>query len=253
MDYQYLADTVALAGGIMLKSGAETYRVEETVSYMLNATGKIDADVLALATGIIITLKPEGQNVVTVVKRISDRDTNLSNIYEVNAISRDYCKGKITIEEAGRRLTHVERIVTYPDWIQNLAHLLTCACFCVLLGAKPVECLVAGINGLFFVAGIHFNKKLKVRRFIRNMCIALFMSFFTVLACKVKPGMNEEIIIAGSVMPMLPGVAVTNAVRDMLHGDYTSGGARILEALTVAAFIAIGIGFGMAAAKMLIG
>ena len=47
-------------------------------------------------------------------------------------------------------------------------------------------------------------------------------------------------------MPMVPGVAITNAVRDTLQGDYISGGARILEAFLKAAAVALGVGAAMA-------
>ena len=47
-------------------------------------------------------------------------------------------------------------------------------------------------------------------------------------------------------MPLVPGVAITNAVRDTLLGDYISGAARILEAFLIAAAVALGVGTGMA-------
>lgn len=47
-------------------------------------------------------------------------------------------------------------------------------------------------------------------------------------------------------MPLVPGVAITNAIRDTLQGDYLSGGARVLEAFLKAASIALGVGIGMA-------
>ena len=53
-------------------------------------------------------------------------------------------------------------------------------------------------------------------------------------------------IIIGSIMPLVPGVAITNAIYDTLHGDYISGSARMLEAFVTAAAIGIGVGISMA-------
>ena len=57
--------------------------------------------------------------------------------------------------------------------------------------------------------------------------------------------MDLNVIIIASIMPLVPGVAITNAGYDTLHGDYISGAARMLEAFVTAAAIAIGVGLGM--------
>ena len=46
-------------------------------------------------------------------------------------------------------------------------------------------------------------------------------------------------------MPLVPGVALTNAIRDILQGDYISSCARIIEAFMIAASVAIGVGAGI--------
>ena len=60
------------------------------------------------------------------------------------------------------------------------------------------------------------------------------------------PSLNMDIVIVSSIMPIVPGVAITNAIRDILQGDYLSGCARTLEAFLKAASIALGAGIGMA-------
>ena len=48
----------------------------------------------------------------------------------------------------------------------------------------------------------------------------------------------------GSIMPLIPGVPFTNAIRDIANGDYISGSVRMLDALLVFFCIAIGVGVG---------
>lgn len=68
----------------------------------------------------------------------------------------------------------------------------------------------------------------------------------SILCVHYLPGtMDLNVIIIASIMPLVPGVAITNAVYDTLHGDYISGAARMLEAFVTAAAIAIGVGLGM--------
>ena len=61
---------------------------------------------------------------------------------------------------------------------------------------------------------------------------------------------NMDVVIISSIMPLVPGVAITNAVRDTLQGDYLSGMARILEVFLKAAAIALGVGVGIALLKV---
>ena len=61
----------------------------------------------------------------------------------------------------------------------------------------------------------------------------------------LAPNVNLDIVIISSIMPLVPGVAITNAVRDTLQGDYISGCARVLEAFLKAAGIAVGIALGL--------
>lgn len=54
-----------------------------------------------------------------------------------------------------------------------------------------------------------------------------------------------DIVIIAAIMPIVPGAAITTAVRDTMQGDYVAGGAKALEAFVSAAAIAAGVSFGM--------
>ena len=53
-------------------------------------------------------------------------------------------------------------------------------------------------------------------------------------------------MIIGGIILMVPGVAFTNAIRDMADGDYISGSVRMLDAVLVFFCIAIGVGLVIA-------
>ncbi len=56
----------------------------------------------------------------------------------------------------------------------------------------------------------------------------------------IYPDIN--IIIIGAVMPLVPGVAITNALRDTISGDFVSGVSKLSEAFGIAIAIALGVG-----------
>lgn len=56
---------------------------------------------------------------------------------------------------------------------------------------------------------------------------------------------QTDIIIISFMMPLVPGVIITTAIRDTLYGDYMAGASRAVEALVIAASVAIGVGMGL--------
>lgn len=246
MDYKLLADTAMLAGELMLQSGAETFRVEETITRILKTSGQERTEAIAYATGIMMTLDGKDSGAISLVVRIGDRDTNLGQVCEVNNISRSYCDGKITLEEANRRLKAIRGVKRYPDWVIVLCAVITSAAFTLLLGGGFYDCLFAALYGVLQVIFLFMNRKIRINRFILNLITAFFVALMTeVLVIASSLPINQELLIAGSIMPMLPGVSLTNALRDTLQGDYMSGTVRTIEALMVAVSIAIGIGAGL--------
>ena len=79
------------------------------------------------------------------------------------------------------------------------------------------------------------------------------MAFSAMTVCHSYPGLNSDTIIVSAVMPLVPGVTFTTAIRDTLNGDYAAGSARILEAIVVGLAVAFGVGAGLVAARSLEG
>lgn len=114
MDYKLLMDTAMLAGKMMLESGAETYRVEDTMHHILKTSNLEVVEILVVLTGITACISGENVAPVTLIQGIEKRGTNLSVIEQVNQISRRYCGGEIELQEAYDQLKRVES-VPYPS------------------------------------------------------------------------------------------------------------------------------------------
>ncbi len=249
--YRMLADTAVLAGEIMLKAGAETCRVEDTIRRILSTSGFDHCEAFVVTTGIMVTLESPGSQVISLNRRVRGKSTNLGNIDLVNTISRQFCRGDLGLPETYRRLKNLEP-VQYPHWLTHLCMVGTAACFTWILGGKGPECAVAAVNGLYFIGSRILNRKLHLNDFVFNM-FASFLMAFTCLASQelFAPDLLAEPTIAGSIMALLPGLAMTNGIRDTLEGDYMSGTARMIEAFVTAASLALGIGIGMACCQLL--
>ena len=132
--HKLLMDTALLAGQIMLKSGAETYRVEDTICRILQTSGLETAETFATVTGLFVTLSDPSIDPITLIARVSDKQSNLSQVYEVNDVSRRLCAEKITVEEAYKELLKIKDRKEYPLGMVYIGIIMTSSFFTLLLG-----------------------------------------------------------------------------------------------------------------------
>ena len=245
MDYKLLMDTAMLAGEVMLASGAETYRVEDTMHHILKTSELNTIETIVLMTGITATISGDGVKPITMVKRVSERSTDLSKIEQVNEISRKYCGNEITLSDANRQLKQIKS-ENYPKWVSFLAPVGVGVGFTVFFGGQQLDVIASVFIGIFLSMVMIACRKLKISAFIADIVLSFAVACFSVLLKHLLgDAMNLEAVVIGSIMPLVPGVAITNAVRDTLQGDYISGSARTLEAFLKATGIAVGIGIGI--------
>lgn len=247
MDYELLVNTAVLAGELMLSGGAETYRVEDTMIRILKMSGLAIAETVATTTGIYVTLSDKSINTIAFIKRVSVRNTNLERIYEVNEVSRKFCNRQMTLEEANEKLHRISKMQTYRQSIIYLCTIITAAFFTVLYGGNAVDFAIGAFNGGILALFSFLVSKVRINLFIRNMVAALLVTISSALFLRYfQPYIHITILLTGSITPLVPGVAITNAIRDTFQGDYMSGGARAIEAFVAATAISVGVGVGLA-------
>ena len=232
-------DCILLAGRIMMESGAETYRVEDTMLRMAHSQNLDDAQSYVTPTGIIFSL---GRTQPTRVTSISARITDLHKITLVNNVSRKLTSQIITLEQAYDELKNIEsKNYFLPIAIQVLAASIASSCFLVLFyGAwsNVPAAFVAGGTGLYVVIVVQEMTHVK---FFSEFFAALVVGTIAFFAVKFGYGTDLDQIIIGGVMPLVPGLLITNAVRDLMAGHFTSGIAKGAEALLTAFAIGSGI------------
>jgi uncharacterized membrane protein YjjP (DUF1212 family) len=78
---------------------------------------------------------------------------------------------------------------------------------------------------------------------VSQFIITFLAGFSVAVATSFIPLLHQDDVTIGVIMLLVPGVAVTNAIRDILLGDTLSGILRMIEALLLAATLAIGMIF----------
>ena len=246
MNDKLLMETAVLAGEIMLVSGAEIYRVEDTVSRILSMAERRSAETIVFSTGIFATLKDLEIEPITVVRRVSERATNLNRVFLVNDVSRNLCDGVLNVEEAYEKLKEIRQVRQYRPLLKDIGFVGVSLFFVLLLGGTPVDCFAAALVGAVLAAVSRLVNRIRLNDFCQN-AVCSFAIAIAALCMKewLLPAMNMNTVIVGAIMPLVPGVIFTTAIRDTLNGDYSAGAARMLEAVVVALAVAAGVGSGI--------
>lgn len=232
-------DCFLLAGKVMMESGAETYRVEDTMIRMAVSQNMIDSHCFVTPSGIMFSPSNE---LSTRFVRIKSRRTDLERVALVNSVSRKLVAGEFTLQQAYDEMVIIDKTdYLFPMWIQVLAAATASTCFLALLGGLWTDlpfAFVIGGTGFFIVETVLIKTRVK---FFAEFIGALVIGSLALLAVRSGFGTNIDTIIIGSVMPLVPGLLITNAVRDLMAGHFMSGVSMGAEAFLTAFAIGAGI------------
>ncbi len=285
-------------GQKLLESGAEIYRVEESISRICRAYGAKDVNVYAVPTAIVASMVREGEKPITRVSRIYHRSTNLGRLDQLNTLCREICCSPMDHVEICERLHLIDRHKMYRNWQLCLATGGVGCFFTLLFGGGWEEACCAFFTCLILwvltaAAGrIHTNTLFIATGGVGCFFTLLFgggweeacCAFFTCLILWVltaaagrihtntlfinlvggfwvalsgllclRAGFIEQYdtMIIGSIMFLVPGLPITNAIRDLIAGDVVAGITKFTEALLVAAGIAVGAALPLGIAGLL--
>lgn len=235
-----IAEACLLAGKIILQNGGETYRVEDTMTRIADAFGHPDSQSFVTPTGILFSIG--GASPTTVLVRIADRSTDLRKVAKVNDISRRVSGGALTASEALGLLKEVEREKNaYPGWLQIAAAAVASGCFLIMFGGSWRDFGPAMIAGGFgFALLLSFHRLVPIR-FLAEFLASVLIGALSIAFVRTGFGHELDLMIIGSVMPLVPGLLITNAVRDLMAGHLVSGLSKGAEALLTASAIGAGI------------
>ncbi len=231
-----------LAGRIMLKSGAETYRVEDTVVRICKSRkGIVYADAFIIPTGIFISVEYEGE-LISYIKRIKSSKINLNRIDMVNEFSRSFVNSNMSMDEGLKRLKKINKTIVYSSLFKSFSGSIAAGSFSILFGGSFLDFIGSFLVTFIVLKVLDKLNTAKLTFFIDNFVGAILVSILSFLVIKIGLGNNLDKVIIGSIMPLVPGVAITASIRDTMSGDSISGLSRGMEAVFSALAIAFGVG-----------
>lgn len=238
---QKIINTCLLSGQIMIESGSEMYRVEDTVVRIAKNAGLKNVSVFTTPTVIAIGLDGVAS---FQLRQVKTRSINLEKVSRVNDLSRRFAEGRINLNSFNEQLLLInDNTEAFPDWLQAVgAAIVSCALMIIFTGEYdwidfPISAFIGALGYMIY---LFINEKTKVK-FMAEMIAAIVIAISTLLSVKVGLGKNIDNIIIGAIMPLVPGVPLTNSMRDLLESHLISGIARGVEAILSAMAIGLGI------------
>lgn len=239
-DYNKLMALTTEMGCRLMESGAEIYRVEESLQRLIQAYG-IPGEVFAIPNCIIVSLTVPGEQPVTQIRRVPSHGTDIEQLERYNALSRQLCREKPPLDTAVRQLERAGRQRrSYPLWVQLLGYFLGCGAFALFFGAGPLDGLCGGLCGVAIGVCLTMMAGLKTNLFFKTFAAAFVSALVALVLMALGAVAQIDIVVIGALMALVPGVAITTAIRDIVAGDMVSGISRITEALLIGVAIALG-------------
>ena len=228
-------------GQVMLSAGGEISRVEDSIARMGVAYGATSTNVFIIPSSIELTITFSDGNTVTRTRRIrTSPSTDFEKLQALNALSRRCAMDRLPVDELKLQIANIEK-TSVPAFKNYLGSILAGSAFCLFFGGTAIDAIFA-----VFISALICFLQYKLSPLSPNKVFFLFASSLITgvavcLIAKVVPILNIDKINIGVIMLLIPGIAITNAVRDALIGDTISGIMKLADSLLWAASLAAGI------------
>ena len=210
-------------GVLMLQSGAEIYRVEDSVHRIHLAYCASESQVYCVPTTVIASVSLPGGRTATRCVRVSSHCTNLSRMMALSDLCRRICLLKPDFDTIDREIDRILSMPVYNSWQTCAAWALVSAGFTMLFGGGFLESALSIIPAVlvallsFPLGRLHVNAYFNL--LLESFCIGAISMSFSLLS----PSIHSDAIIIGVLMNLVPGLALTNCIRDVMAGDLTAG------------------------------
>ncbi|GHE43812.1 membrane protein [Vulcaniibacterium thermophilum] len=197
-------------------------------------------------TGMILTFREYGQRPgvqdITRVIRLSPGENDLSRLSEADRIADAVLDGSMDLDAGFAALRALDRPPTRrARALQVFAYMLSAGALAGLLRLPWLDIGVAAVNGLLLGLLVQLAER-RPRTKEALEAIAATVAAFVVLgvAALVAP-LNQNTVIIASLIVLLPGLALTNAVNELTSQHLVSGTARFAGAATTVLKLAVGV------------
>ena len=235
-----LLDCMLEMGELLLDAGAEISRVEDTLTRMGKAYGAERVDVFVIPSLISLSVSFGGEGATTQTRRIlSNGLTDFYRLEKLNGMSRSCCKSPLPPMELRAQLDRVAA-GHKPFAVVLGGSTLAAFSFTVFFGGNGWDGLAAALFAVAIVGLQEYLGRTRLNTVAFNLVVSLLIGLAVGAVSALIPPLHMDKILIGDIMLLIPGLAMTNAIRNILVGNTISGVVRLAESLIWAAALAGG-------------
>ena len=234
-------EIILKAGKILLSSGAEISRTEDTMNYIARAMNFKDLEAYVSNRGIFATAKKADVTEITRIYNVPEVDINLSKIESVNALSRRITQKNITIEEIESELNQIDTMSDYSFFWRLVAYTLGASGFSYAIGSSITDSIIAGIIGLILGVYMCTIKRILSSDVLITILGSILIALLGNLFIHFELGSNLSVILLGAMIDIVPGVPFVNAIREYSQNNYNTGITLMMGALLTCISMAVGV------------
>ena len=234
-------EIILKAGKILLSSGAEISRTEDTMNYIARAMNFKDLEAYVSNRGIFATAKKVDGTELTRICNVPEVDINLSKIESVNALSRRITQKNITIEEIESELNQIDTMSDYSFFWRLVAYTLGASGFSYAIGSSITDSIIAGIIGLILGVYMCTIKRILSSDVLITILGSILIALLGNLFIHFELGSNLSVILLGAMIDIVPGVPFVNAIREYSQNNYNTGITLMMGALLTCISMAVGV------------
>ncbi len=247
LEHKEVLSITIRAASLILENGGETYRAEDIAVKTALSLGAVTATAFVTPTVVQISYTDEDKRYHTAVQRLTKRGVNLKKISRVNELSRRLTKRACNTKpgQVERILQRIDNAPQYPLWMILCGASLSSFFFALMFGGMFKEALAALCIGFVLRIALIVLDKAHLNSFIVSLLSGAIVSICTEVAYIATLIPSIEVVMTSALMQVVPGLAIVNAIRDLIAGDLVAGNARLVEAFMIAAGLSVGAVTGM--------
>lgn len=221
------------------KSGAEIHRVEDAIEHICKAYGAAHVEVFSIQSLIVTAVRMPDGSYSSQSRRITNISNHLRCLEHYNRLSRDICRNTPDFDEVDRQILDIKRKRKYPYWLIIIGFICAASAFAVFFGGSLRDGLAAAIVGLIMALIDRIEAKF-FTPVTKTLLVAFSAGICSCLLVMLHVGEHVDMIAIGTIMILIPGLALGNSMRDLLSGDTLAGILRAVQSCISAVIIAIG-------------
>ena len=227
-------------GEQMLVCGAEVHRAEDSIKRMCLAMGAERIDIFIITSSMVATLYTKDGEAVTQTRRINGTGTDIERLHRLNALSRKICESSMSAEQIREEFNGILKTKTYPFWLECISCAIIAGSFTLFFGGGIIDSVVSTVIGAIVKILAHLFEKAVTSRIFDKFICAFAASVLAFVALRLAWIGDVDKVIIGNIMTLIPGIGLTNALRDLFTGDSIAGLLRSIESALIALAIAAG-------------